>query len=153
MGFKHNILFLCPRPQVIKWRSPNEQYLLPFQSSISARRFPRGNQKISLAAIVLGRPTKPSQNVGESANMIGRMVVGNTDGATLTTASVHYLNITRRLAKKSGGNLTTTKSVQKYIEKNITAMSVRVKAMAAGRANVGVLAINHCQVVNQDGAT
>jgi len=119
--------------------------------SISARLPRNWNGNGSLAAMLLRG--HPSQNVGESAIMITGMVVGNTIGATLTTASVHYLNITRRLAKKSGGNLTTTKSVQKYIEKNITAMSVRVKAMAAGRANVGVLAINHCQVVNQDGAT
>jgi len=122
--------------------------------SISARlpRNMKWEKNMSLAAIVLGR--HPTQNVGESANMI-TIVVAYTNGATLTTASVHILSISRRIAKKSGGpTRTTTKSVQKNLEENITAMSVRVEAMAAMTANVGVLAIigHHRQVVNQDGA-
>ena len=41
---------------------------------------------MSLAAIMLKR--HPSQNVGKSAAMRTTVVVGNTYGATLTTASV-----------------------------------------------------------------
>jgi len=56
--------------------------------SISASRCPRGkeNMMMSLAAIMLKR--HPSQNVGKSAAMRTTVVVGNTYGATLTTASV-----------------------------------------------------------------
>jgi len=59
--------------------------------SISAR-FPMLKKMVILVVKI-----PKSQNVGESAAK-AKAVVGLTNGATLTTASVHYLNIRRRLA-------------------------------------------------------
>jgi len=64
-------------------------------------------------------------------------------GATLTAASVRYLNIRRRLARRSGGTKTNrAMSVQKN-GKNTTVITVRVEAMLVATAGelVGDLAI------------
>ena len=123
---------------------------------------------MSLAAMLFGAfGRNPSQNVGERAlvhyfritmdwsvsrptYLVQPVVVGPTDGATLTTASVHYLNIRGRLARRFGGIMTTPTPVHGN-GKNITAMTVRVKAtvVATNGRCVGVLAIIANQVVDQ----
>jgi len=99
---------------------------------------------ISLAAI-MGRNL--NQNVGERAiSNLKKAALGvglYWIGATLTAASVRYLNIRRRLARRSGGTKTNrAMSVQKN-GKNTTVITVRVEAMLVATAGelVGDLAI------------
>jgi len=89
-----------------------------------------------------------NQNVGERANL-KKAALGATSlergqiGATLTAASVRYLNIRRRLARRSGGTKTNRAMSVQRNGKNTTVITVRVEAMLVATAGelVGDLAI------------